>query len=389
VFAHDTGIMQALAAAVTVLVIACPCAMGLAVPTAVMVATGRGATSGILIKGGEALQRLEKIDTVVLDKTGTITAGQPQVTDVILAARGGNDTAEEESPTEDHVIRVAAALERASEHPLAEAVVRYAQERGLRLLQPEHFESLTGLGVAGIVDGNAALIGNAALMRKYSIASDALERAAVRLAEEGKTPLWIAINGRLSGVIAVADTVKASSIAAIRQMHAEGLRVVMLTGDNERTANAIARRVGVDEVIAGVLPAGKVDAVKRLQGGHHVVAMVGDGVNDAPALAQADVGLTMANGSDIAMEAGDVTLMRSDLTGVAMAIALSRGTMRVMRQNLFWAFGYNVIGIPLAAGVLYPVFGLLLSPVLASAAMALSSFSVVTNSLRLRYLKLV
>jgi Cu+-exporting ATPase len=354
-----------------------------------MVATGRGATSGILIKGGEALQRLEKIDTVVLDKTGTITAGQPQVTDVILAARGSNDTAEEESPTEDHVIRVAAALERASEHPLAEAVVRYAQERGLRLLQPEHFESLTGLGVAGIVDGNAALIGNAALMRKYSIASDALKGAAVRLAEEGKTPLWIAINGRLSGVIAVADTVKASSIAAIRQMHAEGLRVVMLTGDNERTANAIARRVGVDEVIAGVLPAGKVDAVKRLQGGHHVVAMVGDGVNDAPALAQADVGLTMANGSDIAMEAGDVTLMRSDLTGVAMAIALSRGTMRVMRQNLFWAFGYNVIGIPLAAGVLYPVFGLLLSPVLASAAMALSSFSVVTNSLRLRYLKLV
>jgi P-type Cu+ transporter len=388
VFAHHAGIMQAVAAAVTVLVIACPCAMGLAVPTAIMVATGRGAASGILIKGGEALQRLEKIDTVVIDKTGTITAGQPQVTDVMLAARGGNDAAEQESPTEDHVIRIAAALERASEHPFAEALVGYAQKRGLRLPQPQGFESLTGLGVAGIVDGSAALIGNVALMEKYSVALDGLKPAAVRLAEEGKTPLWIAINGRLSGVIAVADTVRANSIEAIRQMHAEGLRVVMLTGDNEQTANAIARMVGVDEVIAGVLPSGKVEAVKRLQSEHHVVAMVGDGVNDAPALAQADVGLTMANGSDIAMEAGDVTLMRSDLTGVAKAIALSRGTMRVMRQNLFWAFGYNVIGIPLAAGALYPVFGLLLSPVVASAAMALSSFSVVTNSLRLRYLKL-
>jgi Cu+-exporting ATPase len=217
---------------------------------------------------------------------------------------------------------------------------------------------------------------------------DSLEAAAERIAEEGKTPLWIAIGGRLAGIIAVADRIKPTSIQAIRQMHAEGLRVVMLTGDNERTARAIAREAGVDEVIAGVLPAGKVDAIKRLQGEHRVVAMVGDGVNDAPALAQADVGLTMATGSDIAMEAGDVTLMRSDLTGVAAAIALSRGTMRVMRQNLFWAFIYNVIGIPLAAGALYPVFGVLLSPVIASAAMALSSFSVVTNSLRLRRLKL-
>jgi Cu+-exporting ATPase len=387
VFAPGAGIMQALAAAVTVLVIACPCAMGLAVPTAVMVATGRGAASGILIKGGEALQRLEKINTVVLDKTGTITAGRPQVTDILLGRRDSTGP-EQETYAEEDVIRLAAALERASEHPLAEAVVRYAQERGLSLPQPEEFESLTGLGVAGIVEGNAALIGNAALMEKYSIASDALNPAAVHFAEDGKTPLWIAINGTLGGIIAVADTVKPSSIDAVRQMHAEGLRVVMLTGDNERTANAIARMVGVDEVIAGVLPAGKVDAVKRLQEEHRVVAMVGDGVNDAPALAQADVGLTMASGSDIAMEAGDVTLMRSDLTAIAMAIALSRGTMRVMRQNLFWAFGYNVIGIPLAAGALYPLFGLLLSPVLASAAMAFSSFSVVTNSLRLRYLKL-
>jgi P-type Cu+ transporter len=379
-FAHDAGVMQAFAAAVTVLVIACPCAMGLAVPTAVMVATGRGAAFGILIKGGDALQRMEKIDTVVLDKTGTITAGRPQVTDVLLAAP--------DSAGEEQMVGLAATLERASEHPLAEAVVRYARERGLELAQPETFESLTGYGVVGILNGDVTLVGNPALMAKYSVATEALQAAAAGFAGAGKTPLWIAINGALAGVIAVADTVKPTSVAAIRQMHAEGLRVVMLTGDNERTANAIARMVGVDEVIAGVLPAGKVDAVKRLQAERRVVAMVGDGVNDAPALAQADVGLTMAHGADIAMEAGDVTLMRNDLTGVAMAIALSRGTMRVMRQNLFWAFLYNVIGIPLAAGVLYPVFGLLLSPVIASAAMALSSFSVVMNSLRLRRLRL-
>jgi Cu+-exporting ATPase len=388
-FASDAGVMQAFAAAVTVLVIACPCAMGLAVPTAVMVATGRGATFGILIKGGEALQRLEKIDTVVLDKTGTITAGRPLVTDVLLAEQDNANPSQQASrEAEDHLIGLAAALEHASEHPLAEAVTRHAQERGLSLPKPERFESLTGLGVVGIINGDAMLIGNRALMQKYSIAFEALHPAAKQLAEEGKTPLWIAINGKLSGIIAVADTVKPTSIGAIRQMHAEGLRVVMLTGDNERTAKAIAQTVGVDEVVAGVLPAGKVDAVKRIQQEGRIVAMVGDGVNDAPALAQADVGLTMASGSDIAMEAGDVTLMRSDLTGVAMAIALSRGTMRVMRQNLFWAFLYNVIGIPVAAGALYPVFGLLLSPVLASAAMAFSSFSVVTNSLRLRRLKL-
>jgi Cu+-exporting ATPase len=289
---------------------------------------------------------------------------------------------------ENHLLRFAAALEHASEHPLAEAVVRYAQERGLSLPQAQEFESLTGLGVGGIVEGETTLIGNPALMEKYGITTESLQAAAKRFAESGKTPLWLAIDGEVAGIIAVADTIKPTSISAIRQMHAERLRMVMLTGDNERTANAIAREAGVDEVIADVLPAGKVDAIRRLQRDGRVVAMVGDGVNDAPALAQADVGLTMASGSDIAMEAGDVTLMRSDLTGVAMAIALSRGTMRVMRQNLFWAFVYNVVGIPLAAGALYPVCGLLLSPVLASAAMALSSFSVVTNSLRLRRLKL-
>ena len=388
IFAPHAGMMQAFAAAVTVLVIACPCAMGLAVPTAVMVATGRGASVGILIKGGEALQRLEKIDTVVLDKTGTITVGRPQVTDVLLASHENEDAKPDIRDAENYLLRSAAGLEHASEHPLAEAVVRFTQERGLDVPQAEEFESQTGYGVVGIVEGEVILIGNPVLMRRYSVATDSLNAAAERIAEEGKTPLWIAIGGRLAGIIAVADMIKPTSIRAIRQMHAERLRVVMLTGDNERTARAIAREAGVDEVIAGVLPAVKVDAIKRLQGESRVVAMVGDGVNDAPALAQADVGLTMASGSDIAMEAGDVTLMRSDLTGVAAAIALSRGTMRVMRQNLFWAFIYNVIGIPLAAGALYPVFGLLLSPVIASAAMALSSFSVVTNSLRLRRLKL-
>ena len=389
ILAPHTGIMQAFAAAVTVLVIACPCAMGLAVPTAVMVATGRGANYGILIKGGEALQRMETIDTVVLDKTGTITAGRPQVTDVVLASHEKvGSTQKDLRSAEEALIRTAAALEYSSEHPLAEALVRYARERELAIPEVQEFESLTGLGVLGMIQGDVAIVGNSALMARYSIATDSLQAAGTRLAEEGKTPLWVAIDGKLAGVVAVADTIKPTSIQAIRQMHGEGLRVVMLTGDNERTAGAIARQTGVDEVIAGVLPAGKVDAIKRLQEEHHVVAMVGDGVNDTPALAQADVGLTMASGSDIAMEAGDVTLMRSDLTGVVAAVALSRGTMRVMRQNLFWAFIYNVIGIPLAAGALYPVFGLLLSPVIASAAMALSSFSVVTNSLRLRQLKL-
>jgi Cu+-exporting ATPase len=378
-FAPGSGMMQAFAAAVTVLVIACPCAMGLAVPTAVMVATGRGATLGLLIKGGEALQRLEKIDTVVLDKTGTITAGRPEVTDVVLHADGFSG---------GEVIRLAAALERASEHPLGEAIVHRATGNGLSLPQAENFESMTGYGVSGIVEGHALLIGNPQLMRLHGVAVEPLEDFAEQASAQGRTPLWVSIDGVLAGIVVVADTVKPTSIEAIRQMHKEHLHVVMVTGDNERTARAIAREVGVDDVIAGVLPQGKVDAIRRLQSEHRVVAMVGDGVNDAPALAQADVGITMASGSDVAMEAGDVTLMRSDLTGVAAAIALSRGTMRVMRQNLFWALAYNVVGIPIAAGILYPVCGLLLSPVLASAAMAFSSFSVVTNSLRLSRLRL-
>ena len=389
IFAPHFGVMQAFAAAVSVLVIACPCAMGLAVPTAVMVATGRGANYGILVKGGETLQRLEKINTVVLDKTGTITAGRPAVTDLLLASsRSDAATRQSARVIEDYVLRVTAALERASEHPLAEAVVQYAAERGLTLPQAHDFQSFPGFGIEGVVEGEKVLIGNLALMKKHGVTIEPMYAAAERMSKEGKTPLWIAIEGNLAAILAVADTIKPNSIEAIRRLHDEGLRVVMLTGDNEHTARAIAQQVGVDEVIAGVLPAGKVEAVRHLQAEHNVVAMVGDGVNDAPALAQADVGLTMANGADIAMEAGDVTLMRSDLTGVAAAVTLSRGTMRVMRQNLFWAFAYNVVGIPVAAGALYPRFGLLLSPVMASAAMALSSFSVVTNSLRLRRLKL-
>jgi Cu+-exporting ATPase len=332
---------------------------------------------------------LEKIDTVVLDKTGTITEGRPQVRGVFPAAQtSGNAKKLNTIDAENRLLRIAAALEHASEHPLAEAVVQHARQRGLDVPQALEFESLTGFGIAGNVEGERTMIGNAALMEKYGVAMESLDAAAGRIAEEGATPLWVAVGGGLAGIIAVADTIKPSSITAVRQMHAEGLRVVMLTGDNRLTANAIAREAGVDEVIANVLPAGKVDAIKRLQGEGRVVAMVGDGVNDAPALAQADVGLTMGSGADVAMEAGDVTLMRSDLTGVPAAIAISRRTMGVMRQNLFWAFIYNVIGIPLAAGALYPVCGLLLSPVLASAAMALSSVSVVTNSLRLRRLKL-
>jgi len=389
VFAPHAGAMQALTAAVTVLVIACPCAMGLAVPTAVMVATGRGAHYGILIKGGEALQRLEKIDTVMLDKTGTITVGRPEVTDFLFVPRDNDAATRKDAPTtEDHVLRAAAAVEHASEHPLAEAVVQYVLGRGFNLPQVSNFESFPGLGVEGVVDGKTILIGNHSFMKLRSVNVDTMIASSQQMSEEGKTPLWVAIDGELNAIIAVADTIKPNSIEAIRRMHDAGLRVVMLTGDNEQTARSIARQVGVDDVIAGVLPAGKVEAVERLQAEHRVVAMVGDGVNDAPALAQADVGLTMASGADIAMDAGDVTLMRSDLASVAAAVTLSRGTMRVMRQNLFWAFFYNVIGIPIAAGALYPAFGLLLSPVLASAAMALSSFSVVTNSLRLRRLKL-
>jgi Cu+-exporting ATPase len=370
-------LVRAFAAAVAVLIIACPCAMGLAVPTAVMVATGRGAELGLLIKGGEALQRAGDVTTVVLDKTGTVTEGRPSVTDVAVAPGS--------SWSEEDLIRLAASLELSSEHPLADAIVRHArEERGLALAPAEGFQSMTGLGATGMVSGSALAVGNEALMAEYAVRVDPLREAAGRLSGEGKTAVYVAVDGALAGLLAVADPIKPTSRAAIERMKRMGLGVVLLTGDDRRTAEAVARQAGIERVVAGVLPEGKVAEVQRLHNEGAVVAMVGDGINDAPALAQADVGIAIGSGTDIAVEASDVTLMRGDLAGVASAIALSRRTMRTMKQNLFWAFVYNVIGIPVAAGVLYPAFGLLLSPILASAAMAFSSVSVVMNSLRLR-----
>lgn len=376
VTADQAPAVHAFAAAVAVLIIACPCAMGLAVPTAVMVATGKGAEEGILIKGGEALQRAGQINTVLLDKTGTITEGKPTVTDVVSAL-------ETEWAGKD-LIRLVASLEASSEHPLAEAIVRYAQEQSLILDPAESFQSVTGKGATGVVQGVTLAVGNETLMSDYSVDLTGLRDDAERLAGEGKTPMYIAIDGRSAGIIAVADPIKPTSRDAIHRLNRLGLTVVMLTGDHPRTAKAIARQAGISHVVARVLPEGKVKEVRRRQQTGEVVAMVGDGINDAPALAQADVGFAIGTGTDIAMEASDVTLMRSDLHGVASAILLARRTMRTMKQNLFWAFIYNVVGIPVAAGILFPAFGILLSPILASAAMAFSSVSVVMNSLRLR-----
>ena len=371
--------VRAFAVSVAVLIIACPCAMGLAVPTAVMVATGKGAEQGVLIKGGEALERAQAIDTVVLDKTGTVTEGKPSVTDVVVVPATGDG-----GPAADELLRLVASLEARSEHPLADAVVRHARERGLALAPVADFQSVTGRGVDGTVDGRAVVVGNATLLGERGVDPSPLSSDVARLAAEAKTPMLVAIDGTLAGLLAVADPIKATSAPAIRRIKAMGIEVVMLTGDDERTARAIAGQAGIDRVVAQVLPDGKVAEVKRLQSGGHVVAMVGDGINDAPALAQADVGIAVGSGTDIAIDASDVTLMRPTLDGVADAITLSRRTMRVMRQNLFWAFVYNVVGIPIAAGVLYPFGGPLLSPIIASAAMAMSSVSVVTNSLRLR-----
>jgi P-type Cu+ transporter len=380
VIGPEPSLIPAFAAAVAVLIIACPCAMGLATPTAVMVATGKGAEAGILIKGGEALQRARDVRTVVVDKTGTVTEGRPAVTDLALA--GGTSLAESE------LLRLAGSLESSSEHPLAEAIVRYADERGVARVQPESFESVTGRGAIGVVDGRALAIGNERLMADYAVDVAPLRPSADDLAGRGRTPMYVAVDGELAGLIAVADPIKGTSREAVRRLHRMGLEVVMLTGDNRRTAEAVAREAGIDRVVAEVLPEGKVAEVKRLQETGRVVAMVGDGVNDAPALAQADVGIAMGTGTDIAAEAGDVVLMRGDLRDVAGAINLSRRTLRTMKQNLFWAFIYNAASIPIAAGLLYPFFGILLSPILASAAMAFSSVSVVTNSLRLRRMKI-
>ncbi len=368
-------VLRAFAAAVAVLIVACPCAMGLAVPTAVMVATGRGAELGILVKGGEALERAGKVDTVVLDKTGTVTAGRPTVTDVVLDHDAGLG--------EDELLRLVASLEAASQHPVAAAIVRTAEERGLERRAVESFASVTGKGATGVVDGRALVVGNAALLDDWSIADPDVATAS-RLAEAGRTPIHVAIDGRHVAVLAIADPVREGSPEALARLRAMGLEVILLTGDVRATALAVARQAGIERVIAEVLPEGKLAEVGRLVDAGRVVAMVGDGINDAPALARADVGIAMGGGTDVAIEAADVALLREDLRGVPDAIALSRRTMATMRQNLFWAFAYNVVAIPVAAGVLYPATGILLSPIIASAAMAFSSVSVVGNSLRLR-----
>jgi Cu+-exporting ATPase len=368
--------VQAFAAAVAVLIIACPCAMGLAVPTAVMVATGRGAHVGILIKGGEALQRAGDVDTIVLDKTGTVTEGAPTVTDLVLVP-GGSIAAE-------RLMDLVSAVESLSEHPLAAALVQHVESGGGARLAVGEFESVTGQGVRGVVEGDAVAAGNAALMTTVGVNTTALDTAASELAARGRTTIFVAVAGRLAAVLGVADPIRADARTAVERFRSMGLEVVMLTGDQRATALAVAREAGIDTVVAEALPGDKVAEVRRLRAAGRVVAMVGDGVNDAPALAEADVGIAMGSGTDLAADAADVVLMRGELAGVAGAIDLSRQTMRVVRQNLFWAFVYNVIGIPIAAGVLYPTFGLLLSPILASGAMAFSSVSVVSNSLRLR-----
>jgi len=365
---------SAMVSAVAVLIIACPCALGLATPLSVMVSTGKGADQGILIRSAEALETAHKLDTIVLDKTGTITRGQPALTDVLT----------EGDIKEDELLRIAASAERSSEHPLAAAVVAGARSREIILSEPVGFDSVTGKGIRATVDGHPVLIGNPALLRDAGIDTTALEARSDRLSADGKTPLLVAVDGKPAGVLAVADTLKEESAAAVASLRALGLEVVMITGDNRRTAAAIARQVGIGRVLAEVLPDRKAAEVKRLQSEGRRVAMVGDGINDAPALAQADIGLAIGTGTDVAIESSDITLISGALTGVVTAIQLSRATMRNIRQNLVWAFGYNVIGIPIAAGALYPFLGLRLSPMIAAGAMALSSLSVVTNSNRLR-----
>lgn len=359
---------------ISVLVIACPCALGLATPTAIMVGTGKGAELGILIKGGEALETAHKVNAVILDKTGTITQGKPTVTDILPAS----------GITADELLTLAASAEQGSEHPLGEAIVSFAKEKGLSLFNAERFNSLTGRGIESTIDNRTVLAGNAKLMGEREIDLSGIAAVSDELAKAGKTPMYIATDGRLGGIIAVADVVKDSSAAAIESLHKMGLEVIMITGDNKMTADAIAKEVGIERVLSEVLPGDKANEVKKLQNEGLKVAMVGDGINDAPALAQADIGIAIGSGTDVAMESADIVLMRSDLMDVPTAIELSKKTIRNIKQNLFWAFGYNVIGIPIAAGVLHLFGGPLLNPMFAAAAMSLSSISVLTNALRLK-----
>jgi P-type Cu+ transporter len=374
----EPSLVYAIVNAVSVLIIACPCALGLATPMSIMVGIGRGARAGVLIKNAEALEIFEKVDTLVVDKTGTLTEGKPRLTSVV-ALPGHNEL---------EFLRQAASVERGSEHPLAAAIVAGAQERGLKLSEAVEFQSLTGRGVVGKVEGHTIALGNSKLLEELNVqAGDLLERAD-RLRTEGETVMLVAIDGRAAGLVGVADPIKESTQEAIQILHQEGVRIRMVTGDNRITAEAVARRLGIDEVDADVLPEQKIEVVKRLQSQGRIVAMAGDGVNDAPALAQADVGIAMGTGTDVAIESAGVTLVKGDLRGIARARKLSRATMRNIRQNLFFAFIYNALGVPVAAGILYPVTGLLLSPMIASAAMSFSSVSVIGNALRLRGINL-
>ena len=377
-FGPEPRLAHALVNAVAVLIIACPCALGLATPIAIMVGTGRGAHAGVLIKNAQALERMEKVDTLVIDKTGTLTDGKPRVTSIITeAGRNEND-----------LLRLVASLEQGSEHPLGAAVVEAAKSRGLVLGNQSEFQSSTGRGVSGRVDGKRVLIGNERLFEESGIVAAGLAQKAEDLRRGGQTVILVAVDGQPTGLIGIADSIKASAAQALSDLKREGLRLVMLTGDSRATAEAVAKALGIEEFEAEVLPGKKSEVVQRLQNEGRVVAMAGDGINDAPALAQADVGIAMGTGTDIAMESAGITLLKGDLAGIVRARKLSQATMRNIRQNLFFAFVYNSLGVPIAAGVLYPFFGLLLSPILAAAAMSLSSVSVITNSLRLRKLKL-
>ncbi|HEX7125216.1 MAG TPA: copper-translocating P-type ATPase, partial [Thermodesulfobacteriota bacterium] len=374
----EPSLAYGLVNAIAVLIIACPCALGLATPMSIMVGTGRGATAGVLVRDAEALETLAKVDTLVVDKTGTLTEGRPKLSEVEPAP--GFD--------EEVVLRLAASLEQGSEHPLAAAILAGARARGLALGKPERFESVTGKGVTGRVAGREVAVGTAGLLGGLGIDTAPLASRAEALRREGHTVMFVAVDGRLAGLVGVADPVRETTPEAIGQLRAEGVRLVMLTGDNRTTAEAVGRRLGIDAVVADVLPEEKREAVRRLQDEGRIVAMAGDGVNDAPALAQAHVGIAMGTGTDVAMESAGVTLVKGDLRGIVRARRLSRATMRNIRQNLFFAFVYNTLGVPIAAGVLYPAFGLLLSPIIASAAMTFSSVSVIANALRLRRLEL-
>ncbi|MCX7839661.1 MAG: heavy metal translocating P-type ATPase [Anaerolineae bacterium] len=376
---------------VAVLIIACPCALGLATPTAIMVGTGKGAENGVLIRSGSALEIAHKVTAIVLDKTGTLTQGAPTVTDVIADFRfqiADSQTQSASVNLQSEILRIVGSAEKNSEHPLGQAIVQYARARGVALSEPSEFSAVAGHGVRARVDGHQVLIGNAKLMSDARIALDGLETRANELTDEGKTTIFVALDGRIAGLIALADTLKPNARAVVAALKNLGLKVYILTGDHPRVAAAIARQVGVDDFFAQVLPGQKADKIKELQARGEIVAMVGDGINDAPALAQADLGIAIGTGADVAMHAADITLLTGDLRGVVTAIALSKQTIRTIKGNLFWAFFYNVLGIPIAAGVLYPFFGVLLNPMIAAAAMAFSSVFVVTNSLRLRNFQL-